>query len=82
MDILAPGQPPTAGPVWQHQFWDRFVRHEKEFTERLEYMHPVNKGLVTRPEAWKWSSYGNYAVDRSRLAGCPIQIDYVRVLAS
>jgi putative transposase len=74
----------TAGPVWQHQFWDRFVRHEKEFTERLEYMHPkpVNKGLVRRPEEWKWSSYGNYAVGRSRLARCPIQIDYVRVPAS
>ena len=74
----------TAGPVWQHQFWDRFVRHEKEFTERLEYMHlnPVTKGLVRRPEDWKWSSYGNYAVDRSRLAGCQIQIDCVRVPAS
>ena len=74
----------TAGAVWQHQFWDRFVRHEKEFTERLEYMHlnPVNKGLVSRPQEWKWSSYGNYAVDRSRVEGCPIQVDYVRVPAS
>jgi len=26
----------AAGPVWQHQFWDRFVRHAKEFRERLE----------------------------------------------
>ncbi len=40
----------TQGPLWQHQFWDRFVRHEKEFAARLEYMHlnPVKKGLVKR----------------------------------
>ncbi|MGH9405377.1 MAG: REP-associated tyrosine transposase [Terriglobia bacterium] len=44
----------TSGAVWQHQFWDRFVRHRKEFTDRLLYMHmnPVRKGLVTKPEEW------------------------------
>jgi putative DNA methylase len=21
----------TSGPFWQHQYWDRFVRHQKEF---------------------------------------------------
>ena len=56
----------------------------REAGRGLEYMHlnPVTKGLARRPEDWKWSSYGNYAVDRSRLAGCPIQIDYVRVPTS
>ena len=36
----------THGRFWQHQFWDRFVRHEREFKERLEYMpmNPVRKG--------------------------------------
>jgi len=29
----------TQGPVWQHQFWDRFVRHTREFNDRLAYMH-------------------------------------------
>jgi len=29
----------SKGPFWQHQFWDRFVRHEREFRQRLEYMH-------------------------------------------
>jgi len=29
----------SQGPVWQHQFWDRFVRHAKEFNDRLTYMH-------------------------------------------
>ena len=55
----------TAGPVWQHQFWDRFVRHEKELSERLEYMHlnPVARGLVEKPEDWRWSSYCHYLLD-------------------
>lgn len=50
------------GPLWQHQFWDRFVRHEKEFGHRLVYMHlnPVRKGLVEHPEDWKWSSHNNF----------------------
>jgi putative transposase len=71
----------TAGVVWQHQFWDRFVRHEKEFGERLEYMHhnPVRRGLAKRPEDWPWSSYGNYSLDKQRVAACPIQMDVVRI---
>lgn len=71
----------SAGPVWQHQFWDRFVRHENEFGHRLAYMHnnPVRRGLVKHPEEWKWSSYNNFALDRTRVKQCPIQIDYVDV---
>jgi putative transposase len=72
----------SAGPLWQHQFWDCFVRDATEFNERLEYMHlnpPVRKGLVKRPEDWRWSSYQNFALDRGRIAACPIQIDYVRL---
>lgn len=39
-------------PVCQHQFWDRFVRHVKELSERFDYMHrnPVRRGLVIKPE--------------------------------
>ena len=71
----------SRGPLWQHQFWDRFVRREKEFSERLEYMHlnPVHKGLVKRPEDWRWSSYNNFALDKTKVAACPIEIDYVRL---
>ncbi len=73
------GRRRTEAPLWQHQFWDRFVRHAKEFNERLEYMHlnPVRKGLVTRPEEWRWSSYNNFALEAGVVAACPIQIDYV-----
>jgi putative transposase len=71
----------TAGAVWQHQFWDRFVRGAQELRERLGYMHlnPVKKGLVERPEQWRWSSYNNYELDKERVQRCPLQIDYVHL---
>ena len=60
-----------------------FVRHEREFKDRLEYMHmnPVRRGLVKRPEDWRWSSYNNFALDKATVAACPIQIDYVSLPA-
>ena len=69
------------GTVWQHQFWDRFVRHERELAERLDYMHhnPVRRGLVKRPEDWRWSSCNNFSLEKQRVVGCPIPIDYVRM---
>ncbi len=71
----------SRGAFWQHQFWDRFVRHTKEFRERLDYMHlnPVRKGLVKRPQDWRWSSYNNFALDKATVAASPIQIDCVRL---
>jgi len=69
----------TEGPLWQHQFWDRFVRHAKEYSDRMNYLHlnPVRKGLVDRPEDWRWSSYNNSAVEKAAAAQCPIQVDPV-----
>jgi REP element-mobilizing transposase RayT len=71
----------SRGTVWQHQYWDRFVRNQKEFGQRLDYMHlnPVRKVLARRPEDWRWSSYSNFALDKDTLAGCPIEIDPVHV---
>ncbi len=71
----------VSGPVWQHQLWDRFVRHEKEFCDRLRSMHlnPVRKRLVDQPGERRWSSYKNFALDKPSVAGCPTQIDYVRL---
>jgi hypothetical protein len=45
--------------------------------QRLEYLHlnPVRKGLVARPEDWRWSSYDNF--DRWKRAVCPIQVDFI-----
>jgi REP-associated tyrosine transposase len=71
----------TEGPLWQHQFWDRFVRHAKEFTDRMAYMHlnPVRKGWVAKPQEWRWSSYNNFALDKAAVAACPLQVDYVHL---
>jgi REP element-mobilizing transposase RayT len=72
------------GPVWQHQFWDRFVRNAKEFSERMEYMHlnPVIKGLVNRPAEWVWSGANHFSLDAETVANCPIRIDYARLSES
>jgi hypothetical protein len=69
----------SAGPLWQHQFWDRFVRHAKEFGQRLDYMHfnPVRRGLAATPEQWRWSSCQNFSLEEAVRAACPIRIDYV-----
>src|SRR5487761_806919 len=63
----------TSGPVWQHQFWDRFVRHAKEFRQRLGYRHlnPVRKGLVQQPEEWTRSSAKNFALDKEQTQRSP-----------
>ena len=69
----------TEGPIWQHQFWDRFVRHAKEYGDRMIYMHlnPVRKGLVKRPAEWRWSSYNNFALEKTTGSQCSIQDDPV-----
>jgi len=71
----------TEGRLWQDQFWDRFVRHAKEFNDRLTYMHlnPVRKGLVSRPEDRRWLGSNNFALDAVTVRNCPIQIDYARL---
>ena len=71
----------TSGPFWQHQYWDRFVRQAREFGERPNYMHlnPVRKGVVKRPEDWRWSSYNNFALEHATVDNCPIQIHYVQL---
>jgi hypothetical protein len=53
----------------------------KVHTSGLDYMHlnPVRKGLVKRPEEWRWSSYNNFALDKDQVARCPMQIDYVHL---
>jgi putative transposase len=71
----------TVGPNWQHQFWDRFVRDAKEFAQRLDYMHynPVRRGLVRRPEQWRWSSCNNFSLDPALMSTCPIAINILHL---
>ena len=47
-----------AGQLWQREYWDRFIRDERHYRRVVDYIHanPVQAGLVTRPEDWRWSS--------------------------
>lgn len=53
----------TAGPVWQAESWDRIIRDEAEFEEKLGYMvgNPVKAGLAevgTADPGW-WADPGD-----------------------
>jgi putative DNA methylase len=46
------------GQVWQHDYWDRFIRDEIHFGKAQRYIesNPVKAGLVTTSNLWSWSS--------------------------
>ena len=49
----------TNRPFWQDESYDRLVRDRREF-ERIKLyieMNPVNAGLVSKPEEFRWSSF-------------------------
>lgn len=52
------------GSFWQKRYYDRNVRNAREFTVKLKYIHrnPVKRGLVPKPDDWKWSSFRHYAL--------------------
>ena len=53
----------TSGPIWQPRYFDNIIRRVRHFWGKLDYIHenPVQAGLVSAPEDWKWSSYAFYA---------------------
>lgn len=48
------------GHVFQKRFHSELVTRDEHLMEALRYivLNPVRAGLVGRPEAWDWSSYG------------------------
>ena len=48
---------------WQRRFYDFNVWSQAKEVEKLKYMHrnPVVRGLVEKPDDWRWSSYRSYA---------------------
>ena len=52
----------SAEPFWQARYYDFNVWSNRKRVEKLRYIHrnPVARGLVARPEVWKWSSYRHY----------------------
>ena len=63
-------------PFWQAHYYDFNVFAHEKFVEKLRYIHcnpgspahelcalgwnPVARGLVAKPEDWKWSSFRHY----------------------
>jgi len=56
-------RPPDQPRFWQVRYYDFPVWSEDKRIEKLRYIHrnPVSRGLVQRPEEWKWSSFAHYA---------------------
>ena len=63
----------TTSPFWQPRYYDFNVYREQKLLEKLDYMHrnPVERGLVTRPEDWTWSSALHYATGKE----CGVEIE-------
>ncbi len=53
---------PEAKHFWLTRYHDRNVANRKKRIDVINYIHsnPVKRGLVDRPENWKWSSYRAY----------------------
>jgi putative transposase len=51
-----------SGQFWQARFYDFNVWTERKRIEKLRYIHrnPVERGLVSSPEQWHWSSFRWY----------------------
>ena len=49
-------------PFWLAHYYDFNVPGHDTFVEKLRYIHrnPVKRGLVSKPEDWKWSSFRHY----------------------
>ena len=56
------------GQFWQARFYDFNVWTERKRIEKLRYIHrnPVERGLVSSPEQWRWSSFSMVFVQRGR----------------
>jgi putative transposase len=50
-------------PFWQAHYYDFNVSAQNKFVEKSRYIHrnTVRRGMVAKPEDWKWSSFPHYA---------------------
>jgi len=73
------------GELWQARFFDPALPTVREYHDKVEYIHlnPVRRGLVKRPEEWRWSSAREYAgvsaAEQERR--CGLRIDRVSLPA-
>ena len=47
---------------WLDRYHDFNVFSEEKFKQKLRYLHrnPVKRGMVSKPEEWRWSSFCHY----------------------
>jgi putative transposase len=59
-------KPSDQTQFWQRRYYDFNVSSPEKFTEKLRYIHrnPVKRGLATRPEDYRWSSFNHYATGK------------------
>ena len=48
---------------WQPRYYDFNDYTTRKFEEKIQYIHrnPVTRGLVSKPEDYRWSSFSHYA---------------------
>ena len=51
----------TTGPVWQRDYYDRYIRDETHYWNTVRYIerNPVKARLVKEKTDWPWSSAGS-----------------------
>jgi putative transposase len=54
---------PDQKQFWQRRYYDFNVSSHEKYVEKIQYIHrnPVQRGLVLKPEKYRWSSYNHYA---------------------
>ena len=53
----------TQKQFWQRRYYDFNVHSSEKLTEKIRYIHrnPVTRGIVSKPEDYRWSSFTHYA---------------------
>ncbi|MFC6644548.1 transposase [Granulicella cerasi] len=59
----------TQKQFWQRRYYDFNIETHDKFLEKLRYTHrnPVARGLVERPEEYRWSSFNHWATGQREI---------------
>jgi putative transposase len=54
---------PDQKQFWQRRYYDFNISSVEKYIEKVQYIHrnPVKRGLVIKPEDYRWSSFNHYA---------------------
>lgn len=65
------------GQLWQHSFYEHSIRNDKDFREKLNYLHsnPLRANLVKTPDDYKYSSFRNYYLNNHSI----IKVDIIEL---